>query len=242
MAYGQFASIYDQFMYDQPYHQWLNIITPYLKDDLLDLATGTGNFITLIPDNIKVTAIDLSEEMLSIAKNKRNNTQFIVQNIAELNLNQQFSCITCLCDSINYLQDESDVIATFKHVSDHLKPGGTFIFDVHSTKKFDAYFDYQTYSDEIEDMLYVWHTIPGEVEYSVFHDLSFFVKQGELYLRFDEQHYQQTYHIKQYTHMLEQTGLKVEHVFADFDTTKFVDDTTTEYFDRVFFIVKKDEI
>ncbi|WP_414049850.1 class I SAM-dependent DNA methyltransferase [Macrococcus animalis] len=239
MSYGQFASIYDQFMYDQPYDKWLAVIQPYLKNNLLDLATGTGSFIELLPKTIKVTGVDLSEDMLTIAALKRNDVTFIAQDMTNLELNQTYQTITCLCDSLNYLAESDDVIATFNRVYDHLDDDGVFIFDVHSTAKFDAYFTNQTYSDEQEGMLYVWHAVQGEVPYSVYHDLTFFTEDNGVYHRFDEQHYQRTFEISDYLTMLKQARFKTITIFADFDPNFVIDTKKDEYFERVFFVVKK---
>lgn len=239
MSYGQFASIYDQFMYDQPYDKWLSVIQPYLKDNLLDLATGTGSLIELVPKSVKVTGVDLSEEMLAIAATKRNDVTLIAQDMTALELNQTFESITCLCDSLNYLLEPADVMATFERIYQHLDDDGFFIFDVHSTAKFEAYFENETYSDEQEDMLYVWHAVQGEAPYSVYHDLTFFIEDNNVYHRFDEQHYQRTYAISDYLTMLDQAGFKAMKVFADFDPDFVVDDETESFYERVFFIVQK---
>ncbi|MGV2875090.1 class I SAM-dependent methyltransferase [Macrococcus capreoli] len=241
MAYGQFASIYDQFMYDQPYDKWLEVIAPYLKGNLLDLATGTGTFVEKIPQSVKVTGVDLSEEMLAIAASKRNDVTFIAQNMMELELNQTFQTITCLCDSLNYLPERNDVITTFQRVAEHLDDDGVFIFDVHSTAKFETYFENQTYSDELEDMLYVWHAIQGEAPYSVYHDLTFFIETQGLYARFDEQHYQRTFAIDEYNAMLNQAGLEATSIFADFNPDATITSVDLHNVERVFFVVKKKE-
>lgn len=239
MSYNQFASIYDAFMYDQPYDKWFEIVHPYLKDNLLDLATGTGSFISLIPKSISVTGVDLSEEMLSIAAMKRPDVTLIAQDMRELALNQTFQTITCLCDSLNYLETKVDVMSTFECVNRHLGQDGVFIFDVHSTLKFDAYFNNQTYSDELPGMVYIWHAIEAEKPYAVHHDLTFFIEENDAYHRFDEQHYQRTFEIEDYHEMLSQTGFKVEKIFFDFDPTHTIDEQTSHYFDRVFFVAKK---
>lgn len=243
MSYGQFASIYDQFMYDQPYDRWLEVIRPYLKDNVLDLATGTGALIDLMPPTIKVTGVDLSEEMLAIAASKRSDATLIAQDMTKLELNQKFQLITCLCDSLNYLAEPEDIQETFQRVFEHLEEDGIFIFDVHSTAKFEAYFDNQTYSDELEGMLYIWHAVQGEVPFSVYHDLTFFIKDNEkdIYHRFDEQHYQRTYEIDEYKVMLGQIGFEIITIFADFDPDFVVDTNDEAYFDRVFFVIKKKE-
>ena len=62
--------------------------------------------------------------MLLIAQEKAANLglsiPFYQQNMAELEGVGQFDCVTIFCDSLNYLQNEDDVVATFQRVYDHL--------------------------------------------------------------------------------------------------------------------------
>lgn len=128
MEYGQFAHIYDRFMYDQPYDTWAQIVQRYIpaEGSILDVATGTGKLLQLVTANEKV-GVDLSEDMLAVAQHNVGNAQFITQDMTELNLAKSFDTITCLCDSLNYLQDEDAIARTFQNVYAHLKREGTFI-------------------------------------------------------------------------------------------------------------------
>ncbi|UBH12338.1 class I SAM-dependent DNA methyltransferase [Macrococcus armenti] len=237
MEYGQFAHIYDRFMYDQPYENWAQIVQPYIPEDgsVLDIATGTGKLLQLISARDKV-GVDLSEEMLTVAQHNVMNAQFIVQDMTQLNLDKTFDTITCLCDSLNYLQSEDEVITTFQNVYHHLNDGGTFIFDVHTVQKFELYFNNETYSDDLSDIVYIWHAIKGDTPLTVYHEMTFFVSDGTVYERFDESHEQRTFPIEFYISALEQTGFEIEQHFFDFDIHQT---TATETSERVFFVVKK---
>lgn len=237
MEYGQFAHIYDRFMYDQPYDTWAQIVQQYIpvSGSILDVATGTGKLLQLVTAGEKV-GVDLSEEMLAVAQHNVDHAQFLVQDMTELNLARIFDTITCLCDSLNYLQDEDAVAHTFQNVYTHLKHEGTFIFDVHSVQKFERYFKNATYSDDLSDIVYIWHALEGETPLSVYHDMTFFVSDGTRYDRFDESHEQRTFPIDFYKEQLIAAGFEVEKVFFDFDEAQV---TETDEVERVFFIAKK---
>ena len=237
MEYGQFAHIYDRFMYDQPYDTWAQIVQQYIpaEGSILDVATGTGKLLQLVTANEKV-GVDLSEDMLAVAQHNVGNAQFVAQGMTELNLARSFDTITCLCDSLNYLQDEGAVVRTFQNVYAHLKREGTFIFDVHSVQKFEHYFNNATYSDDLSDIVYIWHAIKGEPPFSVYHDMTFFISDGTRYDRFDESHEQRTFPIDFYKMQLEQAGFDIESVFFDFDEAQV---TETDDVERVFFVAKK---
>ncbi|QCT75885.1 class I SAM-dependent methyltransferase [Macrococcoides canis] len=229
--------MYDRFMYDQPYDTWAQIVQQYIpvSGSILDVATGTGKLLQLVTAGEKV-GVDLSEDMLAVAEHNVEHAQFLVQDMTELNLARTFDTITCLCDSLNYLQDEDAVAHTFQNVYTHLKHEGTFIFDVHSVQKFERYFNNTTYSDDLSDIVYIWHAIEGETPLSVYHDMTFFVSDGTRYDRFDESHEQRTFPIDFYKEQLKAAGFEVEKVFFDFDEAQV---TETDEVERVFFIAKK---
>ncbi len=52
--------------------------------------------------------------------------------------------------------------------------------------------------------------------YSVIHDLSFFVKDGDVYERYDETHEQRTFPFETYAAFLESAGFEQIEVTADF--------------------------
>ncbi len=237
MAYEAFAALYDRLMYDQPYHQWLELTEPYFKDSgsVLDLGCGTGSFTTLIPQSLTRVGVDLSEDMLAVAAQKDPSVHWVAQDITTLDLGMSFDLITCYCDSLNYITAEEDVLDVFRQVKKHLSADGTFIFDVHSEWKMTHLFDGETYTDDTEDVTYIWNTFPGEEAHSVWHELSFFVKDNNgKYDRFDETHFQRTFSRGTYERLLSEAGLRVTQVFADFDP----EETIAEEPERLFFVVK----
>ncbi len=247
MSYERFAYVYDELMKDAPYTKWLIQLTAKLEKydvqgkRLLDLACGTGEItVELAKHGFDVSGVDLSDEMLLIAQEKAANLglsiPFYQQNMAELEALGQFDCVTIFCDSLNYLQSENDVVATFQRVYDHLNPSGLFMFDVHSIYKMENIFTNHTFAVNDEEVSYIWNCFPGEEPYSVEHDLSFFVKDDKtgLYDRFDEFHYQRTYTIAQYTEWLQQADFEVLEVLADLE-----DEPVKAETERILFVVRK---
>ncbi len=72
--------------------------------------------------------------------------------MAELELLKEFDCVVIFCDSLNYLQSDKEVQETIQRVYKHLKPGGLFIFDVHSVHKMKDVFGNQSFSYVDEDV------------------------------------------------------------------------------------------
>ena len=62
-------------------------------------------------------------------------------------------------------------------------------------------FNNQCYIDDNDDIFLAWEAIKGEEPYSVYHDMSFFLKQHNgNYHRFNESHYQR-FHGQQHRHV-----------------------------------------
>ncbi|WP_394233030.1 class I SAM-dependent DNA methyltransferase [Niallia oryzisoli] len=247
MTYGRFAYLYDELMRDVPYHEWLTFIKRQAETygiagkKLLDLACGTGELtIQLADEGYDVTGVDLSGDMLAVAKekaDKRGHSLFFAeQDMSELEGLGQFDIIGIFCDSLNYLQTEREVVQTFERVLHHVKPEGLFLFDVHSVYKINTLFIDQTYAYNGEDVSYIWQCFEGEYPNSVEHELTFFHLDTHTnqYNRYDELHLQRTYAIEQYEKWLSMTGFELLDVTAD-----FLHSNPNAESERIFFTARK---
>lgn len=244
MMYAQFASVYDELMLDIPYPAYVDLVDTALHGlsgkKILDVACGTGILSVLLADRgADVTGIDLSEEMLAVARSRANNRfpsmKFLHQAMQQMNVPGQYDAAVIPIDSLNYLEDEHDVGQTFKKIHDALVPGGLFIFDVHSTFKTDVLFMESPFTYDSSTISYIWETEEGEEPHSVHSELAFFVREEDgKYARFDEVHYQRTYPVMKYVELLEQAGFSIERVFADWS-----DEAPDEESERIFFQVRK---
>lgn len=247
MTYGRFAYLYDHLMEDVPYDKWLNLTLTFgeqyqiLGRKLLDIACGTGELSCRFARNgFDVTAVDLSEDMLAVAKSKAEeeglSIPFYQQNMTELEGLGQFDFITIFCDSLNYLSSEEEVINTFKGVKQHLTEQGLFLFDVHSEYKMEHIFKDQTFTLVEDDICYIWNCFEGEYPLSIEHELIFFVNDysSGKYERVEEFHLQRTFPITRYREMLKQTGFEVLHVLADFENKP-----PTKEAERILYITRK---
>ncbi|TWT09075.1 class I SAM-dependent methyltransferase [Planomicrobium sp. CPCC 101079] len=221
MKYGKFASVYDGLMEDIPYEKYVEWVASHLQaGSILDLACGTGTLSQLFGEmGFQVTASDLSEEMLTMANQRFQESglqiptlQLSMDNLEGLS---GFDAVTIAIDSLNYLETEKQVQQTFSEVYEALNQGGHFFFDVHSTYKVDTvYMDSPFFLDD-EDVAYIWHTEAGDYPHSVIHDITFFVRQNQHFERFEETHEQRTHPVAVYRKWLEDAGFQVESVTAD---------------------------
>ena len=93
--------------------------------DILDVASGTGVLIEdyLKRDVNKITAVDLSSEMIRVAKSKYkiDKVKFICGDILDFNDNEKYDCIV-VYNAFPHFIDGEELI---KHLSILLKDGGT---------------------------------------------------------------------------------------------------------------------
>ena len=76
-VYKYFAFIYDELMNEVDYNGWVEYIEKIIEKEgtkvqnMLELACGTGNLtIPLTKKNYDIAGIDISEEMLGVAREK----------------------------------------------------------------------------------------------------------------------------------------------------------------------------
>lgn len=146
--------MYDALMAETPYDSWAAYIDGLIsyryngkakKPLVLDLACGTGN-ITLRLANMgyDLIGVDASEEMLAEAGHRafeqNADVLFLAQDMRELNLYGTVDAAISVCDGLNYILCEKELLAVFKRVRLFLNPGGVFIFDMNTEYKFKELF------------------------------------------------------------------------------------------------------
>lgn len=235
--YAEMSLVYDQLTQDQPYEKWYELVANNCENgsNILDIGCGTGSLTVQLVNLGQVTGMDLSIDMLTVASQKSTSVNWIEGDMTSFDLQQKFDVITIFCDSLNYLQDENAVIETFKNVYNHLNDSGVFMFDVHTVHKMMTLFNNQSYIDDRDGIFLAWDAIQGDLPLSVYHDMSFFIRnEYQTYSRFDESHFQRTFEEATYLKWLTEIGFNHIKTFTDFDENEH-----NEHADRLFFIVKK---
>jgi len=102
---------------------------------LLDIACGTGAQAAYLQNDFTVTGIDLSDEMLRVAKKKVKNATFITADMCNFNLNSQYDVILNLYGSIGQVGSLEQMQRAIECAYNHLKQGGIFILTPWSTKE-----------------------------------------------------------------------------------------------------------
>lgn len=244
MAYEEFAKIYDELInedidYDIIVKRLKEVIKKYDVncEDYLDLACGTGNVALKMAQDFKTTyAVDLSEDMLANAYDKFQekglNIGIINQDMTELDLNYSFDVVTCVLDSTNYLIEDGDLESYFKGVYNHLKDGGIFLFDINSYYKLSKILGNNTYTYNEEKVFYTWENVFEDDIVNMF--LTFFVKEGKLYERFEEEHFERAYREEEIETRLKACGFTLLGKYDGYE-----DEPVKEDSERIFYIAGK---
>ena len=185
------------------------------KNLVVELGCGTGSFtLEMVKRGYDIMGIDLSSDMLDIARRKSIDAgfdvMFLEQDMRELDLYCTAGTIVSVCDSINYLTEDSDVIDCFKLVNNFLFPGGIFIFDFNTLYKYKEVIGDTTIAENREDCSFIWENYYDEESHINEYDLTIFARcdsNDEIFRRSIETHYQRGYTLEEMKHFIEVSGL-----------------------------------
>lgn len=198
---------------------------------VVDLGCGTGTLTHLLYEKgYDMIGVDNSGEMLSVAMDKREQAQaqilYLLQDMRELELYSTVGTVISVCDSLNYILEEDELLTVFELVNNYLYPGGIFIFDFNTVYKYEQVIGDTTIAENREDCSFIWENYYYPEEQINEYDLTIFVKEeGEQFRRFTETHYQRGYTVPQMVALVERVGMKVL-LIKDSDTDGPVTETT----------------
>ncbi len=258
-AYQDFAYVYDELMDNTPYHDWCERIMKLIErygvskperdsEDLLasernlvvDLGCGTGTLTELLyQKGYDMIGVDNSESMLAVAMEKREKSGseilYLLQDMRELELYSTVGTVVSVCDSLNYILEEQELLEIFSLVNNYLYPGGIFIFDFNTEYKYREVIGDTTIAENREDCSFIWENFYDPEEEMNEYDLTVFVKEQDgRFRRFTETHFQRGYRVEHMTALVEQAGMSVVEVL-DADTGEAV----TESSERVYIVARE---
>ena len=245
MAYKEFATIYDELIYeDINYDKIAEKVVNLCKennvnfDNYLDLACGTGNVAIKVAKYFNsLYAVDLSDAMLNMAfeKFKKNKikAKVICQDMSELSLNKKFDLITSVLDSTNYITETEALENYFLKVNEHLNDNGLFIFDINSYYKLSTVLGNNIYTYSSDDVFYTWENSFEDDIVNMF--LTFFVKQeNNLYEKFEEEHFERAYSEEYIEDILKKCQFKILNKFEGYSNEKVKENS-----ERILYVVGK---
>jgi SAM-dependent methyltransferase len=178
---------------------------------LLDVACGTGRHLEWLRRSYRVEGLDLSEEMLAIARERCPDVPFHSGDMTAFDLGRTFDVVTCLFSSIAYVGTHDRFAAAVAAISRHVSDGGIVVIEPwigpqqYVTGRLTANFV------DADDLKMAWmylSDVDGDV--SVF-DIRYLVGTAYGIECFDERHEMGLFPRETYEDVLRDAGLEVEY-------------------------------
>lgn len=220
-AYTGFAEVYDLFMDNIPYKDWSRKLIEKLREYeisnglILDLGCGTGSMTELLARaGYDMIGVDVSWEMLEIASEKRQENGldilYLQQDMREFELYGTVRAVVSVCDSINYVTEEEELLQVFRLVNNYLDPGGIFLFDMNTIYKYETLLGDSTIAENRDEGSFIWENYYDPEERLNEYDLTLYIRREDgLYQRMEETHFQRAYSLERVQELLEEAGMEV---------------------------------
>jgi SAM-dependent methyltransferase len=140
--YGDLSHIYEAMYqtfidYSEEYRYYGGILQDFGSRSLLEVGCGTGHLATYFSNSgMSYTGIDLSEDMISIARSHNPALSFLMADMRLFRLEQKVEAAIITGRTISYLINNDDVINTFNAIFSNLSDKGILAFDCIDASKF----------------------------------------------------------------------------------------------------------
>lgn len=237
-AYTGFAQVYDLFMDNVPYEEWshylISLLEEYGVSDglVLDLGCGTGKMTRLLTKaGYDMIGVDNSGEMLQIAMEQgTEGILYLCQDMREFELYGTVAAVVSICDSVNYILEEEDLLSVFRLVNNYLDPGGVFIFDLNTLYKYRELLGETTICENREEGSFIWENYFDEEEQINEYDLTLFIREESgLFRKYEETHYQRGYELETIKQLLDEAGMEFVAAYDAFTREQPKDDSERIY-------------
>jgi ubiquinone/menaquinone biosynthesis C-methylase UbiE len=222
-AFGPIAAFYDELMRSVPYRMWTGYYLLLLSQqgvkpkNILDVCCGTGILTEMLArEGFRMTGVDLSEEMIAVARRKASRKKlplrYEVADVSEMDLGESFDAAYSFFDSLNYITDPHRLDLAIRRVFEHLRPGGSFVFDLNTAYAFEAKLFDQRQLGKAAKVRYNWkgHWDPESRLIRV--EMRFWKGDRE----YAEEHWQRAYDDEQVRAMLAGAGFEDVRAFHSY--------------------------
>lgn len=168
--YGMLAPYYDLFNGELDYAAWADAVEAALARAglqrgcaVLDLGCGSGRMtVELARRGYDMIGVDAAPEMLAVAREAAERAGvgerclFLMQDITSFELYGTVEAVVCCLDTLNHLTDYKSLRAALSLVHNYLVPGGVFLFDVNSRRRFEEVYADNVYTFEGDGAFCIW--------------------------------------------------------------------------------------
>ncbi len=96
---------------------------------VLDVGCGTGRHLELLDSEFQRVGIDLSNEMLAIARARCPDVEFVQGDMASTALHRQFDVVCCLFSAVAYMRTRERLESAVARMAEHLAPRGLLLLE-----------------------------------------------------------------------------------------------------------------
>jgi ubiquinone/menaquinone biosynthesis C-methylase UbiE len=218
-SFGSLAKYYDLIYSDKDYGKEVDFLEQIFQNTrkpkkLLEIGCGTGNYTRILAERgYQITAVDISENMLKIAKEKCA-SNFVKGNIRDISIDDKFDTCIAMFAVIDYITDSSDLIKALVNIRHHLKPNGILVFDIWNglavLRLLPECRMKEAENDEMKIIRFATPTLRSlshicEVDYK----LTILNKERKTYEEIEEKHVVRFYFPQEMNHYLEEAGFAV---------------------------------
>mgnify|MGYP003292039694 CR=1 FL=1 len=158
------------------------------------------------------------------------NILYLLQDMREFELYGTVRAIISICDSMNYILEEEDLLQVFKLVNNYLDPKGVFIFDMNTRYKYASLLGETTITENREEGSFIWENYFDEEEDINQYDLTLFIREeGDLYRKYEETHYQRVYDLDTVKRLLKEAGMQFVAAYDAFTKEPVREDSERIY-------------
>ena len=158
------------------------------------------------------------------------NILYLLQDMREFELYGTVRAVISICDSMNYILEEEDLLEVFKLVNNYLDPKGIFIFDMNTRYKYETLLGETTITESREEGSFIWENYFDEEEDVNQYDLTLFIREeGDLYRKYEETHFQRVYDLEVVKALLKEAGMEFVAAYDAFTREPVREDSERIY-------------
>jgi SAM-dependent methyltransferase len=199
---------------------------------LLELGCGTGAILKILAKYYDVAGLDLSPQMLSIARKKLPYVRLYRKDMVRFDLGTKFDVIICVFDSINHVLKFADWQKIFRNVARHLEQDGLFLFDINTEAKLERLINAPTWVHKFGRNLEFINVTDGRRGIANWNIRVFEHRHGNQYGLFEED-------IKQISFAVEQIRAALTKQFTKVKVVDALGRNPSTKSNRLYFVCKR---
>lgn len=222
------AKWYDIILGIEEYEKNADFVSSQLKKfkvkKVLELACGSGLYLHPLKNKgFDVEGLDISEEMIKVAKKRCKSVKMYNQDMTKFKINKKYDAILILNSGLALLPNYSLIEKTIKLCQEHLNKKGILMIDVsnHEKEIKESNFN-QTHEEYItsnEKINVIFKDYKKKDKWIT--EWHGFVKRGNKFLQFKEYFEELIYSPKKLEKCLENEGFKILNIFGSRRGKKF---------------------